>query len=171
MKKALLTIIVSCVLLCSVGCDIDEQAQIKDKIKILEMAIEKSEKPVSAVEEATGFDGFDKSKVEEIEKRVAQAGRIAEQSSKILTAAKVLVGNSNPYVGVGISVATSLAGLAGVMSSFLKNRKLKKTEAVAVAVMKAADPVIGIGKKINKETLDAGVANEAQELYQKHVAV
>jgi len=157
-----------------VGCDNAKNEKLQEDIKRISAAlsdgVERADAPATAIEGATGFDGFDQSKLDKVAARLKQTEKYAGQANKALLAAKVLLGSSNPYVGTGVAIASGLSALAGVLSAFVSNRKKKRAEAVAVAVMTGVNKIPLVGEKINSATMAAGVTNEAQALYQKHIA-
>ena len=167
--------IVAVVLLVSVGlffygCTLDGSVE---KTKIITSAIsetlEQSYDYISVAENIPGYNGIPEATADKIEAGIKTTNKAIGISKAAIGIAKVALpqaaGILNPALeilgGFGLALTSILA--------FVENRKKKKAITVASVVMKAVNPIKGVGAVISQATKDAGVSDVVHQFYRDEV--
>lgn len=169
--KIISAIIISSVIFFSSGCDFPDGVKKAQKVvNTLDEAMITAEPIVSLLErEIPGWDGMSEEKKVKIINTMLNVESGTEKISGIARAIGAVIPSSRPYTDGVANIALLIGTLAGSLMAFIKNRKAKKLEAVAVSQMKAGEQIRDFGKIAKSASSIAGVSVEAEKLYQKHI--
>jgi len=172
MKSLIAAITLSAILLLSFGCDFPEGMSTAAKIVYsLDEAMVTANPIVALLEkEVPGWEGMSEDKKVQIINTCLSVEGGATKASGIAQAIGAFFPAAKPVTDGAVQVMLLLSTLAGGIGAFVKNRKAKKTEAVAIAAMKAGDEMKDYGKTVVANAAKSGVLVEANKIYKENIA-
>jgi len=168
--KTLSAVLISLTLLISSSCDFDSFLGKADKYEIAgEKSLATADPIVTALENAIpGWEGMDVEKQDRIVQACQKAVIGGEKLDKVLTLIKTFAPSTKPFMDGAQGIIGLLSSALLSVGVFIKHRKAKTAEKVAVAQMVAGEDVGGFGRLAKTASINMGIGKEAEALYQSN---
>ena len=124
---------------------------------------------INAVEGIPGYDGIQEETATRVEAGLKTTDKNLGYAKAGLTIAKAAVPGAAVYVDPALKIITGISVVVGSLYGFVQKRKRKTAEKVSTVIMKAVDPIKGVGAMIADAADKAEVKDETHALYRKNV--
>ena len=163
MKKFILVTVLGLVFV--TGCDFNAGLSLFDKqAKKSPAIVEQSERVIVALEDATGKT----IPVEISSKGEVISGKVVDIAEKGRTVARTIgafIPQAQPITSTADTLLSIIIGLGGTAYGFFQRRKAKASEQEIKTIIKAVDPIPGVGKMVNDIAELTGTAAGIKQKY------
>jgi len=165
--KTLTTVLISLSIIFASGCDFDDVFdKVKDKEQVVEQSLAIADPIVSALEasipEWEGMNAETQSKIVDACQKAVIGG---EKLDKVLEVIETFVPVTKPYLDGAQGIIGLISSALLSVGLFIKNRKAKTAEKIAVAQMVAGEDVSGFGVLARAAAASMDVGADAEALY------
>jgi hypothetical protein len=152
------------------GCSLED---VKDNTGVVASAVsttlDTAEPIVSAVESMPVYEGVNEEAASKVEHGLKTTTKNIEYVKAGLGIVKVAAPATAVYIEPAIKIIGGIGLMVTSLLGFVERRKRKKTEKIVGVVMKAVNPVKGVGGIIGQAAKNEGISDETHALYRKHV--
>ena len=153
-----------------IGCTLPEARQNAEiGATAVPKVLEAAEPILGEIEKLPIYEGVNPDLADKAEHGLSTTAKNLGRAKAVLTIGKAVVPGSAAYIDPAIQIIGLLGtGVIGLLG-FVERRKRKTAERVTGVVMKAVNPINGVGAVIVKAAGDDLIADEVKRAYRKHV--